>query len=137
MRETNKFDKGKAKDVELKTLQNGCSQRPFVSSNWHPQRKRFKSPFKASVKQSDLASVFSFSLTPCRHDMRDTQNGYWLHMTGVFGRRERSGLCLKWCRFAQRVDSEIRRVAKHRGISEVQLSNRWDHPRFQRLDILE
>lgn len=64
------------------------------------------------------ASVFCFSLTGLPHSVRYTDQGYWLHTGGQFVETESAGKRFRWCRFANRVEEETRRVAKRRGLDE-------------------
>ncbi|MGI9390560.1 MAG: glycosyltransferase family 2 protein, partial [Boseongicola sp.] len=64
-------------------------------------------------------SHFSFSLTPVRHHLRYLDSGVWSQTGGQFGRSVRSGPRFRWCRFAERVKEEIRRVEMQRGIDET------------------
>ncbi|WP_428672362.1 hypothetical protein, partial [Roseibium sp.] len=70
------------------------------------------------VRSGGRASVFSFSLTPVRHHVRYSRPGIWVQTGGLYGRSDRSERLLRWCRFADRLKHEIRRVAKIRGIGE-------------------
>lgn len=77
---------------------------------------------RRTIAQAELAmqtqrvSVFSFSLTPIRHHMRYVLPGIWLQTGGQFGRSDRDGSLFIWCRFANRLRSELSRVAKQRGL---------------------
>ncbi|MCV6592009.1 MAG: glycosyltransferase [Silicimonas sp.] len=76
----------------------------------------------ALKKASELSSkghrvtLLSFSLTPVRHHLLFTNKGVWFQRGGQFGRSERETKRIRWCRFAQRCEEEIARVAKVRGI---------------------
>ncbi len=82
-------------------------------------RSGAKSNASGQVSKGKRASVFSFSLTPVRHHLMFTNDGYWLQTGGQFGRSERVSSVFRWCRFANRCEEEIRRVAKQRGIEET------------------
>jgi len=80
------------------------------------RRKSLLSQANISAESGQRVSVFSFSLTPIRHLVRYSESGVWVQTGGQFGRADRSGPLLRWCRFANRRDTEIRRVANQRGI---------------------
>lgn len=74
---------------------------------------------KRAAEQSQnghRVSVFSFSLTPIRHHVRYTDQGFWIQTGGQFGRADREAKRFRWCRFARRKKEETERVAKVRGI---------------------
>ena len=71
-----------------------------------------------NLKAGARTSVFSFSLTARPQRVRFLQCGVWLQSGGQFGQSTRDRPFFKWCRFAERTQEEIRRVAKQRGISE-------------------
>jgi hypothetical protein len=97
---------------------------PIQPGRHHVITSRFLGRRKAIAKARKLAetgtnvSVFSFSLTILRHHVRYVQPGLWLQTGGQFGRSVRSARRYRWCRFADRVKEEIRRVAMVRGIRE-------------------
>lgn len=68
------------------------------------------------AESGQRVSFFSFSLTPVRHFVHYSDTGVWVQTGGQFGRADRHGRIFKWCRFANRMTVEIRRVAKQRGI---------------------
>ncbi len=67
-------------------------------------------------------TVISLSLTLLRHHVRYVLPGMWLQTGGQFGRSVRSRARYRWCRFANRVEEEIRRVALARGIGDIGVS---------------
>ena len=71
-------------------------------------------------------SLVSLSLTPFRHRLRYTSDGIWLQTGGQFGRSIRNRSIFRWCRYVERVNEEIRRVANVRGIGEKEAGKRWD-----------
>ena len=73
---------------------------------------------QVQVGRGRRVSLFSFSLTPVRHHVRFTNEGVWLQTGGQFGRADRASRRIRWCRFAERVKEESRRVAMQRGIDE-------------------
>jgi GT2 family glycosyltransferase len=89
-------------------------------------RQRQSAIRTAAAMQDSRVSVFSLSLTPFRHVVRYTEDGVWLHSGGQFHAPGRVFRRFRWCRFASRVREEIARVAKRRGIREVEpgLENR-------------
>lgn len=92
-------------------------------------RPRLRSEASNIVANGARASVFSFSLTPFRHRVRYVMPGYWLQTGGLFGRSDRRNGKVGWCRFADRLQGEIGRVAKARGIGESVAGSRWDASR--------
>ncbi|NNE89116.1 MAG: glycosyltransferase family 2 protein [Silicimonas sp.] len=80
------------------------------------RRRALLSEANALAESGRRVSFFSFSLTPVRHLVRYSGSGVWVQTGGQFGRTDRNGPVFKWCRFANRMDAEIRRVAKQRGI---------------------
>ena len=100
------------------------------ASPWFFKRAHLVHAAEKIVESGGRASVFSFSLTPVRHHVRYVGSGVWLQSGGVYGRSDRNGPVFKWCRFAERLRGEIRRVAKFRGIGENEYSKWWDHSRL-------
>ncbi len=100
--------------------------RHFVITSRYFRRRRAVKEAKNLVKQGYKASVFSFSLTIFRHHVRFLQPGIWLQSGGQFGRSVRSDQRYRWCRFADRLKEEIRRVAMVRGIGEGAAAREMD-----------
>jgi hypothetical protein len=105
----------------------GSSFEPFpVASPGHAViacRRLQKSAGLARAKQITAlgkarASLFCFSLTRLPQKVRYTDEGVWLQIGGQFAGPDPSRRPFRWCRFANRVDSEFRRVAKRRGLNE-------------------
>ena len=119
-----------ASDTPFANISRTARGHMVFASRWLSRRAALRRRANAAVTSGGLASIFAFSLTPFRHHVRFTEDGYWLQTGGVFGRSERSGSVVNWCRFADRVGQEIHRVAKERGISETDAGKWWDHSRF-------
>jgi GT2 family glycosyltransferase len=98
-----------------------------LASQWLLKRSRLTKTARKIVESGGRASVFSFSLTPVRHHVRYVEPGYWLQTGGVFGKSDRTDPVFRWCRFVERREREIRRVALARGIGEIVSGKRWDH----------
>lgn len=94
------------------------SRAHYVITSRFFRRRQALSRAKKAVEKGAKASVFSFSLTIFRQHVRYVQPGIWLQTGGQFGRSVRSGPRYRWCRFADRLKEEIRRVAMVRGIGE-------------------
>jgi len=82
-------------------------------------RKKRLAQAEKIATNGDRVSHISFSLTPVRHHLRYLNSGVWSQTGGQFGRSVRSGPRIRWCRFAERVKEEIRRVEMQRGIDET------------------
>ena len=80
------------------------------------RRKKRLAEAEKLAQIGQRASVFSFSLTPVRHLVRYSDSGVWVQTGGQFGRTDRDDRLFRWCRFVNRTATEIRRVAKQRGI---------------------
>ncbi len=100
-----------------------------LASLWLLNRRRLACEAVKIVESGGRASVFSFSLTPFRHRVRYLAPGYWLQTGGLFGKSDRSDSGFKWCRFVDRRNREIRRVALVRGIGDSEAGKWWDHSR--------
>lgn len=98
-----------------------------LASRWVSRRATLCRDAADTVASGNSASVFSFSLTSARHHVRFMEPGFWLQTGGVFGPSDRSNPAFRWCRFADRVDEEILRVANVRGISDIDGGKWWDH----------
>ncbi|MEO1537520.1 MAG: glycosyltransferase family A protein [Pseudomonadota bacterium] len=120
---------GFQQDLKFKNFEPASGQHRVFSSRWLSRRRALLALANDAVERGDLASVFSFSLTPGRHHVRYTASGVWHQKGGIFGRSDRDMRAFRWCTFAERVDQETRRVAKVRGIGKGARSNRWDHSR--------
>lgn len=83
------------------------------------RRHRVLKMARSQAESGKRVSVFSFSLTPARHHVRYVEPGIWIQSGGLYGKSDRSDPWFKWCRFADRLRREIRRVAKQRGIGEI------------------
>lgn len=64
------------------------------------------------------ASVFCLALTGVPHSVRYTDDGIWLQTGGQFVPCDTTKWRFRWCRFAERLDVEKRRVANQRGLKE-------------------
>ena len=64
------------------------------------------------------ASVFCLSLTGLPHSVRYTEGGVWVQTGGQFVPHGTARGRFRWCRFADRIEDEKRRVAKRRGLTE-------------------
>ena len=76
------------------------------------------SGMRTSPKPNQRTSLFRFSRTTLRHHVQFVEPGVWLQTGGMFGPSVRDGRIFRWCRFAERVEEETRRVAMQRGIGE-------------------
>ncbi|MGR3514647.1 MAG: glycosyltransferase family 2 protein [Paracoccaceae bacterium] len=109
----------------------------LFSSKWLSQRPKLRRFAKEAVRTGQAASVFSFSLTPFRHQVQFKEPGYWLQTGGVYGKSNREEPAFKWCRFADRLEDEMRRVANERGIGENDSVKWWDNWRSSAPEIRE
>lgn len=109
----------------------------LFSSKWLSQRVKLGRIAIEAVRSGQAASVFSFSLTPFRHQVQYKEPGYWLQTGGVYGKSERQGPAFNWCRFADRLADEMRRVANERGIGENNVVKWWDNWRSSAPEIRE
>ena len=82
-------------------------------------RKQRLAEAEKMAAEGGRVSHISLSLTPVRHHLRYLDSGVWSQTGGQFGRSVRLGPRVRWCRFAERVKEEIRRVEKQRGIDET------------------
>lgn len=73
---------------------------------------------RTAIPPNQRTSVFRFSRTTLRHHVAFIDPGVWVQTGGQFGPSSRSGRVFRWCRFAERVEEETRRVALQRGIGE-------------------
>ncbi|MBT8458470.1 MAG: glycosyltransferase [Boseongicola sp.] len=73
---------------------------------------------RAILKADKRISLFRFSRTSLRHHVKFVEPGVWLQTGGQFGPSVREAPVFRWCRFAERVEEETRRVAMQRGIGE-------------------
>ena len=71
------------------------------------------------ARQGTIVTLLLFSAGMRPHRVRFDPAGYWEQSGGLYGRSDRGGARLRWCRFRHRVDEEIRRVAGMRGIGEA------------------
>ena len=90
----------------------------ILSSRLVHRKARLQQAEKLAA-DGDRVSHFSFSLTPVRHHLRYLDSGVWSQTGGQFGRSVRAGPRFRWCRFAERVKEEVRRVELQRGINET------------------
>jgi GT2 family glycosyltransferase len=90
-----------------------------LSSFLWVKRRNVTRMARSRVSGGERVSVFSFSLTSARHHVRYVEPGFWLQTGGLYGKSDRSEPWFKWCRFADRLRREIRRVAKQRGIGDI------------------
>ncbi|MEM7717775.1 MAG: glycosyltransferase [Pseudomonadota bacterium] len=107
----------------------------ILSSYWFHKRRNLLRTAEKFTKADQQATVLSFSLTTIRHHVSYADAGFWLQTGGLFGPSERDGPAFQWCRFADRVEREIRRVAKSRGIGECDTRKWWDTYAVERLDF--
>lgn len=115
------WDEGKQENPpELRPLD--AAEQNFLKFPSHPpghhivaQRLLGKS---TPVPSNHRVSLFRFSRTTLRHHVQFVEPGVWLQTGGQFGPSVRDGPVFRWCRFAERVEEETRRVAMQRGIGE-------------------
>lgn len=114
---------------ELPTI--GAITRPFVPvpplAGGHPVRtaRLFgrRRAIRAAEAEGARGTVLSYSLTSLPCAVRYSDSGIWLHTGGLFHRRGAALGRFRWCRFASRVREEAGRVAKQRGIKEVEAAS--------------
>ncbi len=70
------------------------------------------------VSSGQRATHISLSVTTLKHRVRFTDDGFWEQTGGLFGPSVRTQPWLRWCRFANRVSEELRRVEMQRGIGK-------------------
>ncbi|MEO0915976.1 MAG: glycosyltransferase family 2 protein [Pseudomonadota bacterium] len=101
----------------------------ILSSYWFHKRRSLCQTAEKIVKNGEAATVLSFSLTSVRHHVSYDNAGFWLQTGGLFGPSDRDAPVFKRYRFAERVQNEIRRVAKRRGIGDCDDRKWWEHLR--------
>lgn len=82
-------------------------------------RRKLKRAAAEISRQGQVVSVFRFSPTGLYHRVRYDRNGYWEQTGGLFGRSERGAPLFRVTSFAARLQDEVERVAKARGIQET------------------
>ncbi len=82
-------------------------------------RRKLRRAAAEISRQDRVASVFRFSPTALYHRVRYAPDGYWEQTGGLFGRSERGAPVFRVTSFAARLQDEVERVAKARGIQET------------------
>ena len=77
---------------------------------------------RAIERGQGRASVVCLALTGLPHSVCYTDDGIWLQTGGQFVATGATGGRFRWCRFAERVDDELRRVANRRGLADTGMS---------------
>jgi len=77
-------------------------------------RKRAYAKARAAAQAGQPTTLFDFSMNARMLTVRFTDDGYWLHKGGIFGRSERKGRMFFFNTFRQRIAQESIRVAVQR-----------------------
>ena len=80
-------------------------------------RRALRARAAARAAEGASVSLFLFSRTTLFHRVRMTRDGVWEQTGGVWGKSDRSGKLLRLTTFRRRLDSEMRRIARQRGLS--------------------
>lgn len=102
--------------TEYHPIKHQTSGHQVLCSPMYLRRRKALIQAERFAESGQRVSLFSLSLTPVRHHLRYTPTGVWLQTGGIFGRSIRNHSIFKWCRFANRCNEEIARVANQRGI---------------------
>ena len=88
--------------------------RSIVLSGRVWSRRRLRRQAQKDVEAGNVVTVIRLSPTAMFHRVTFTQDGYWEHTGGVFGRSDRSQKLISLWTFARRVQAEANRVATAR-----------------------
>ncbi len=70
------------------------------------------------VKNNEIVTLMSFSLSTMYHHVRFTEDGVWLQRGGLFGKSARKAPFFRMTTRSRRIENERRRVASQRGLSK-------------------
>lgn len=87
------------------------SGRPWQATRLHQEAAQ-------RVNNGERVSLFVFSPTTLFHKVSFRAPGYWAQTGGIFGRSVRSGRLISMQSFDSRLDLEMLRVAKTRGLAQ-------------------
>ncbi len=79
-------------------------------------RRRTHAKARALSRENQPVTVFEFSYTATMLTVRFTDDGYWVHRGGIYGRDARSGPLLRCTNLMQRIKKEAFRVAMQRDL---------------------
>lgn len=89
---------------------------PVLITTTLGSRKRAYAKARAAAQAGQPTTLFDFSMNARMLTVRFTDDGYWLHKGGIFGRSERKGRMFFFNTFRQRIAQESIRVAVQREI---------------------
>ena len=89
---------------------------PVLITTTLGSRKRAYAKARAAAQAGQPTTLFDFSMNARMLTVRFTDDGYWLHKGGIFGRSERKGRMFFFNTFRQRIAQESIRVAVQRKI---------------------
>jgi hypothetical protein len=81
------------------------------------QKTRLLREARDAVAKGGIVTVICLAPTPRAHQMRFTQEGYWLQTGGLFGRSDRAAPRLQLTTFSNRIVAETVRIAPFRPVS--------------------
>ena len=84
-------------------------------------RKKTHRLARAKAEQNQQVTVFDFSYTALMLTVRFTDEGYWLHRGGIFGRTKRSDRLINLTNFRSRAEQELIRIAPQRKLAVTTL----------------
>ena len=90
---------------------------PVILSGRPAQAGRLRAEAARRVNNGELVSLFVLSRTTLFHQVRFRAPGYWEQTGGIFGRAVRSERLISEQSWNTRLDTEIARVAKTRGLA--------------------
>ena len=70
------------------------------------------------VKNGEIVTLLSLSLSAMFHQLQFTEDGIWLQRGGLFGRSHRRGPLFRMTTRARRIERETGRIAKQRGLTQ-------------------
>ncbi|MBE9636738.1 glycosyltransferase family 2 protein [Salipiger mangrovisoli] len=83
------------------------------------QRGALRRRAEQSVAEGKIVTIYRFSTSALFHKLRFHEAGFWEQTGGLFGRSERSGKLLQFCRFSTRLRREVSRTAAARGRNDA------------------
>ncbi|MDO6584253.1 glycosyltransferase [Salipiger sp. 1_MG-2023] len=92
----------------------GASRSVLLGRLWNRRALRREAAHRAA--QGEIVSVFRFTHTALPHRLRFDAGGYWEQTGGLWGRSDRGGPRFVATLFRARLNAEITRVAKIRGL---------------------
>lgn len=117
--QTKEIEPLRSADIPFRQIEPGPPGHEVLAAPFLWNRRRLLHTASELARNGQRVSVFSFSLTPARHHVRYIDPGIWTQTGGLFGKSDREDRLFKWCRFADRLQREIRRVANQRGIGDI------------------